>query len=180
MKRPRMRPRFEVELSPAQREVLGIMRTRLGEGECPCRGVILEDQAEIRVRLEDEHFWSPVLSLRRRNEDGRQLLRGRFGPHPHVWTGFMAVYGVLGMIAIAGLMYGISQWMLGWTPWALGIAPLAVVIGGFVFGAAFIGQGLGSEQMYVLRAFVDRSLEAAEDPTASVPCPPPSARGGVG
>ena len=37
--------------------------------------------------------------------------------------------------------------------------PGAAVIGGFVYGAAFIGQGLGAEQMYELRAVVDRVAE---------------------
>jgi len=32
----------------------------------------------------------------------------------------------------------------------------------FVYGAAVIGQGLSADEMYELRAFVDRAVEKAE------------------
>ena len=42
-------------------------------------------------------------------------------------------------------------------------------------GAAFIGQGLGAEQMYTLRRLLDEVLEGGERGTASdAPSPPPT------
>lgn len=91
-------------------------------------------------------------------------LEGRFGPHPHVWTMFVAIYAHIAFLAIGGSMYGISQWMLHESPWALWLVPGAGLLAGVVYLSAFYGQGLGSEQMYVLRSFVADALEADEEP----------------
>ena len=74
----------------------------------------------------------------------------------------MTVYGTLIFVALVGIAYGWSQVMLDRTPWALSLVPGAAVIGGFVYGAAFIGQGLGAEQMYELRAFIDGVVRAGD------------------
>jgi hypothetical protein len=39
----------------------------------------------------------------------------------------------------------------------------------FTYGAVFIGQGLGSEEMYRLRSFVDDCVEGAERATDTAP-----------
>jgi len=41
-------------------------------------------------------------------------------------------------------------------------ARLAPVLAGLVWALAFVGQGLGAEQMYALRRFVDESLDVRE------------------
>ena len=70
---------------------------------------------------------------------------------------FMAVYILLAIIALGGLSYGIVQYTLGQSPWSLLVAPAAVAVFGFVYGATLIGQGLGAEQMYMMRSLVDRA-----------------------
>jgi hypothetical protein len=49
--------------------------------------------------------------------------------------------------------------MLGRDVW-LAVGALAAMLfgGGFSYGAAYVGQGIGSEQMYELRAFLDAAL----------------------
>lgn len=137
----------------------------LGE-HAVCSGTVFRKHAVLFMRANERHFWSPYLYLEAQLPDAEDedapaapRLHLRFAPHPNVWTLFMAIYGVLGMVGTLGLMYGLSQWWLGWTPWALAAAPAAVALIGFVYGAAFIGQGLGSAQMYELRALVDRASE---------------------
>ncbi len=38
-------------------------------------------------------------------------------------------------------------------------APVSLALIAFVYGAAFIGQGLSVDQMYALRAFVERVVQ---------------------
>ena len=75
----------------------------------------------------------------------------------------MAVYIFLAIVALAGLTYGIVQYTLEQAPWSLWIMPAAVALFGFVYGATLIGQGLGAEQMYIMRSVVDRACVEALD-----------------
>jgi hypothetical protein len=76
----------------------------------------------------------------------------------------MFVYAVLGLGATLALMLGFAQLTLGTPPWALlaSVAGLALI--GFVYGGAFIGRGLGSDQMIVIRLFLDHALQGPADP----------------
>ena len=48
-----------------------------------------------------------------------------------------------------------------WPMWA---APAAAALIAFIYGAAFIGQGLSGEEMFVLRAFVECSVRDCQRP----------------
>lgn len=106
---------------------------------------------------ESRTFWSPYLNLEVEDEPDGSAIRGRFSPHPNVWTLFMGVYILLAIAALAGLSYGIVQFTLGQTPWAFFVAPAAATLFGFVYGATLIGQGLGAEQMYRMRSLIDQA-----------------------
>ena len=154
-----MRPEFDLQVEDPL-SFLVLLKKAL-PGHARCAGQVFKNHAVIRMRDEVRHFWSPYLYLEARLPDEygeveTPSLRGRFAPHPNVWTLFMAIYGLLSLSAIAGLMYGASQWWLGWTPWGFTIVPAAVLLFAFVYGAAFIGQGLGAEEMYELRSFVEQ------------------------
>lgn len=73
----------------------------------------------------------------------------------------MVAYGLLALVGVAAMMLGVSQWLVEQPPWALLLVPGAAALAAFVYGAAFIGQGLGAEQMYTLRSLVDQAVEAA-------------------
>jgi len=75
----------------------------------------------------------------------------------------MAVYGVLIMISLAGLVYGFAQLTVDETPWTMLAAPACLAPGAFVYGASLIGQGLTQDEMFALRVCVER-LARGEDP----------------
>jgi len=167
-----MRPRFEFQL-PVSREIwLDALQSALASDPSSLRGQVFRKHAVVQMCTAEQTFWSPYLDLEVEDEPDGTAIRGRFSPHPNVWTMFMAVYILLGIIALGGLSYGIVQYTLGQAPWALGIAPAAVALFGFVYGATLIGQGLGAEQMYTMRSLVDRAcmnaLETRVDDAAKV------------
>jgi len=130
-----------------------------------CIGTVSREHAVLHVRSEDEHFWSSHLEVEAQLPDPedelapeRPQIHGRFAPHPNVWMMFVCIYGLLGTIGIAGLVYGMSPTWLHQTPWALAATPAAVALIGFPYGATFIGQGLGAAQMYELRTLLDRAV----------------------
>jgi hypothetical protein len=149
-----MRPRFAVEL-PEGEQFLDTLREHLKAEDAPCNGQVFRRHAMLQMPKRARHLWSPHLNLEVREYDEKHTLHGRFSPHPDVWTGFMAIYGVLLMIALGGLVLGLAQVTLGSGPWGLTLTPAALAMGAFVYGAAFIGQGMSAGQMYELRSFVD-------------------------
>jgi hypothetical protein len=42
-------------------------------------------------------------------------------------------------------------------------APVSLALIAFIYGAAFIGQGLSNEEMYELRAFVENTAREVRD-----------------
>ncbi|MCA8944127.1 MAG: hypothetical protein KDB80_16300 [Planctomycetes bacterium] len=125
-----------------------------------CRVCVFEGGAILRIRESDRHFWSPALHLHVQfGADGPEL-HGRFSPSSPIWTAFLASYLALGCIAVASACYGCAQLTVDATPWAFVGVPAAFVTAGFVYGAAFIGQGFGAEDMYELRSFVDHVAES--------------------
>jgi hypothetical protein len=83
--------------------------------------------------------------------------------------GFVAVFFTLGMIGLGGLMYGLAQLTVDETPWALAAAPICLGLIAFVYGAAFIGQGLVQDEMYSMRAWVEGLAKAAGAPIFPAP-----------
>ena len=163
MDEPRMRPVFTVPLDdpPA---LLDALKEVLERPDLRCTGTVFRKHAVLQMTEAEQHFWSPHLYLEvreRAEEAGAQepCMHGRFAPHPHVWTLFMAIYGLLVLGAIAGAVWGLSVWMLGQPPWALLAVPASLGLIAFTYGAAFIGQGLGAQQMYELRKVVDDAVE---------------------
>lgn len=154
-RRPRMRPTFQIRLEPDDTDILEHLRLRLDAGDTRLIGQVLDGHAMIKLHRDHRSLLSPVLNLELAEHDGDLVLRGRFSPQPNVWTGFMAVYGVLGLIGVAGLMYGFAQMTVDQTPWPMLAAPICMALIGFVYGAAFIGQGLTVADMCEMRRFVD-------------------------
>lgn len=150
-----MRPHFEIPLSDDGSAIFAALKHALATHGAPFIGDVLDTHAYLRMPRENRSLLSPNLNLQLIQADDGTLLRGRFTPHPSVWMGFMAVFFTLGMIGLAGLMYGLAQLTVDETPWVMLAAPISLALIGFVYGAAFIGQGLVAEEMYEMRAFVE-------------------------
>jgi len=158
-----MRPRFEFQLPVERERWLSALGELLQNDAGLLRGQVFRKHAVVEVRHGERTFWSPYLNLEVEDEPDGSAIRGRFSPHPNVWTMFMAVYILLAIAALGGLSYGIVQCTLGQSPWALLVVPVAVALFGFVYGATLIGQGLGAEQMYKMRSLIDRACVDALD-----------------
>ena len=160
--RPSRRPRFELVTAFAPEEVALRLKAVLVASK-RVRGIALVDRIELGVTGEEHHFWSPQLvAAVAPNEDGGARLSARFGPDPYVWAMYLLMYCTLILVTLIALVFGFSQWTLGMPPTALYVAPIAGVLAAFVYGASFVGQGLGSDQMYLLRSTLTEVTEAEE------------------
>ena len=157
--KPRMKPKFTISLGSQEEAVFHRLDQILRSKRYPVDGMVLKNHAFVQLPREKRSFLSPYLNLSLRKEKNETLLVGRFSPHPHVWTGFMAIYGFLAFLGLAGLVYGWAQTLMGESARMMWAAPISLAVIAFVYGAAVIGQGLTSDEMYTLRKVVDRAVE---------------------
>lgn len=170
MSHPRVRPVFEVMLGVGPEQFYAALREDLARDGVKCRGQVFAKGALLRMKDGEKRVWSPALHVQVEERErvgggsgsggigsggGGWVLKCRFSPSSPVWTAFIAVYLGLACAAIGAASYGGAQMILGVTPWAFWGVPVAIVVAGFVHGAAFLGQGLGAEDMYEMRRFVE-------------------------
>jgi hypothetical protein len=168
-----MRPVFEIPLPGIDgNAVLAEFAARIGRGDSGFHGSVHGNHANLRPPRAQRTLLSPYLNLELTERDGQPVLHGRFSPHPHVWTGFMGLYGILAMLGLTATMYGFAELTLGEGSWLLLGAPVAALLIAFVYGASVIGQGLTVDTMYRMRALVDAAVQTvAAAPSGLEPKP---------
>ncbi len=158
---PKLRPTFFIPLAVPGDAVMDALRDGLAAPDAPCVGQVLTRHAFVRPPRDRRTLLSPSLNLEIEDHGGSSRLRCRFAPHPNVWTGFVAVLAIIGLLGFAGLMWGFAQMTVKEPPWALLAFPASLLLMAFVTGASFIGQGLSATDMCQLRRFLDEILTAA-------------------
>lgn len=160
--RPRMRPTFEIPMKVDGTRTMARIKARLERGSTRVAGQVVGSHAYVQVPPDRQTLLSPHLDLKLVRRGEKVVLFGRFGPRPNVWTGFMAIYALLAMAALGGLMLGWAQVSVKEYAWGFWLAPAALALIAFTYGAAVIGQGLTQDEMYVLRNFVDHMVAGDE------------------
>lgn len=157
--RPSPRPRFEID-SPLSPEIVARRVNDFLKGTDDIRGIAFPTRIELAIGGADHHFWSPQLVAEVEElDEGGARLRARFGPDPYVWALYLLSYVALTIVTLLALAFGVSQVLVGQPPTALYAVPAFALLAGLVFGASFVGQGLGSDQMYRLRATLEELTE---------------------
>jgi hypothetical protein len=143
----------------SQRELEERLRERLAARRGSIVAVFVPDRVELVPHPSTTHFWSPQLMLQLEEREDGTHIQGRFGPHPPVWTMYVAIHAIGAFGTLGAGIFGLSQYLVGEPPWALWVLPLSPLLAALVWALAFVGQNLGAEQMYVLRRFLDDSLD---------------------
>jgi len=169
-----IRPAFRRQLPCAPAKVIRYLKRELVQLDAPCTGSFYDRHAILDVPSDDQHFWSPQLSLDFEPFDGGTLIRGLFAPRPSVWTMYVAAYAILGFSGIIALLFGTSQWSLGMEASALWVLPFAGLLAVLVYGTAWAGQRLSRDQMEDLRVFIDDALDNCALRRGSAPEAPAS------
>lgn len=162
MDRPKVRPTFAISLQEEANQAMDHLRERLktvehrdcthSKGRC----------AEFYIPEEERRLWSPYLSVQVEARREGSLLRGRFGPHPEVWTLYMFLSSVLAFFALIGLILGFVQWQSGMDAWGFWGAVLGLpgLLALYLISAA--GQRLSAHQMDELKGRLDPLLDGLE------------------
>ncbi len=153
------RPRFRLELAESPEVVKQKIETSFDSAGTIIKGKIVKDYIVLIIPDNEQHYWSPQLSLEIEPTNDGSRIRGLYGPKPGVWTMFVFIYSLIGFLTMLGLIFGFSQLMLKMEPYGLWIVPVGVGLMAGLFVISKIGQRLGMEQMHQLKDFLDEALQ---------------------
>jgi hypothetical protein len=154
----RIRPRFELWVPESPDAVQARIHSRLNDVRDICNGTTIPGHIVLKIEAEEQHFWSPQLSLNLEAQDEGTLISGLYGPNPNVWLLFTFGYGTIGMLALFISIFGFSRMSLGMSApilWALPVLGAAAV---GLYLASQIGQKLGAEQTFTLNHFFEEAI----------------------
>ncbi len=159
MSQPSIRPRFELLVDASCADVLERIEDRIEQSEST-RGWVSSPYAELRVRAEDRQLWSPRMSIHAEEVEGGTRLLCRMQPEPDVWTAYVAMWSIVGVVALGGLVFGASRWVMGSLPWGVVVgAPVVGLLCVILYITALIGQRRGEPQMVQLERELHGALE---------------------
>jgi hypothetical protein len=149
-----IRPRFKLIVKESPTEILDKIKNGISVEGSGVTGWTADRSAHVQTIEKERHIWSPQLTIYAEQIEDSTELRCVIGPNSTLWTTILFFYAVIGMGALLGLLWGLSQLTLGQAPQAFWLIAIAVVLTGLVFFMAKVGQKLSSDQMIILRDFV--------------------------
>ncbi len=154
-----IRPRFKIESSLKAEEVQEKIRDAINGENANVIGRIIPGYITLHMPPEEQHYWSPQLSLSIEELQNGSLLRGLYGPRPSVWTIFVFFYAVVGFAVLVISMIGLSYITLGKSAAILWFVPFLMVIFLSLYLVAYFGKKMGYDQIVVLHRFLESSID---------------------
>lgn len=153
-----IRPRFRVNVGLTMDEVKDKLSASISEKQEAVGGQVIHGHATITVPEQDQHYWSPQLTLSYEEDCEGVLLRGMYSPRPAVWTMFVLFYSIIGFASLIISVIGYSNWSLGQSAAILWAVPVLVLVFLSLYLASYLGQKVGRKQMIILHSFVEEAL----------------------
>ena len=155
----RIRPKFEAPVEKTSDEIIRIVNHGLELADHPFDSIEYPGHFIIRVKKENQHYWSPQLNLTFEDQDHGCLVRGRYEPHPNVWTLFVLLYLAISILILFVAILGLTRINLGMEAHILWILPILVATAAGMYLVSQIGQKLGAEETFDIHHFIENSLE---------------------
>lgn len=162
----RSRPRFKIFTDISRENYTEQLKKFLAEKSENYSGNVNNEAAIINVKTENNPYWKPCLALRTEidPEENSTVIRGIFGPTAAVWTFFMFlnfIFGILWMVFIT-IWFVERQIKSNDYPWALSASFVILFLLLSTFIAARIGKIRAKKEMQKLREFAEESIRTFE------------------
>lgn len=167
----RSRPRFKIFTDISREEYSDLLVSFLKAKSADYCGNVNNEAATITVKTEHNNFWKPCLALITNidEEEKKTVIRGVFGPTSAVWTFFMFLYfifGILWMVFIT-IWFVEKQIKSNDFPWALSASFVTLFCLAATYAAARLGQIKARKEMQQLREFAEESIKSFENDYAA-------------
>ncbi|MEE9439987.1 MAG: hypothetical protein V3V14_13350 [Saprospiraceae bacterium] len=155
-----IRPRFETKTKMTMDELYHSLKARLDMPDVPCSGRLRLGYIALFPNTEDKHYWSPHLSVTIEEVEGEdsRLLRGLYGPSPHVWSMFIFFYAILGLLTMIVIIIGFANRSIGDSGIILWAVPFLIVLIGSIYLVSYFGQKKGHDQLEIIHGFLEKSI----------------------
>lgn len=154
----RVRPRFKVETAYSVEEIVNQIKSSLKKEDSPIRGQVHVSNTTLFLPQEEQHYWSPQLSLSFEETEAGCVVRGLYGPRPVVWTMFVFFYSIIGVAILFISVVGYSYLSLGKSGSILWFVPVLLIVFLSLYLVAHFGQKLGHHQMVTLHKFMEECI----------------------
>lgn len=153
-----IRPRFKKRAPESIPEILEALKGVFEKEKAQVDGSIVHQHVTVKIPADQQHFWSPQLSLNLEETEEGTEIRGLYGPNPNIWLLFMFLYFFLGFVVLALLVIGISRLNLGLTAYILWAIPF--VLGGIfvLWFAGKTGKKIGHEQIWQIHNLIKPAI----------------------
>ena len=153
-----IRPRFHLQVNNSIEEVQQLVSITIKSNEFPCTGSVKHGFGVINILKQDQHFWSPQLTVTVEEVEGNTEIRGLYGPRPSVWTMFIFFYCIVGFSTIISAMVGFSNLSLDKPAGILWLTPVFILLFFSIYLVSNFGKKLGKDQLVILHNFFEKSL----------------------
>ncbi|MEO0789670.1 MAG: hypothetical protein AAFY36_13445 [Bacteroidota bacterium] len=125
------------------------------------KGSIVDNHIILDIVAELQHYWSPQLNFRvepSETDEDKSVVSGLIGPKPAVWTMFMFIYFVIGVVGFFISCLGLSKLLLGeYSNWLIAI-PVTILLLLSAYLVGKYGEHLAKDQMEILKQFVREAV----------------------
>jgi len=146
----KIRPRFEIDVKEPPETLYHNFLDEKKRGKGGCIIDAVPHHIVIKINQEDQHFWSPQLTLNIEDHEGGSKVKGLYGPNGNVWTLFTGSYFACGVLVTFISIIGFSRRSLGMDAPILWALPVLLGIIVLLYIGSQMGQKLGAEQMFDL------------------------------
>lgn len=155
-----VRPRFKIYLPNTIEDLTKKIKDSLRTPKVQCRGKVIHGHITLFMPEEQQHYWSPQLSINiEDNDEGEgSVLRGLYGPRPSVWTMFVFFYAAIGFAIMVISIIGFSRLTLEKSATILWFIPALCILFLTLYLVAYFGRKLGHDEMETLHVFLENAL----------------------
>lgn len=159
MDKMEIRPRFKHHSELTPEVVLQTLQEALAKEDTSVNGLVVDHHVFLRIPYEDQHFWSPQLSLEIEEAEEGSQINGLFGPRESIWLMYLFFYAFLGFAIMIVMIMGFSQLNLGLSARILWVLPVLLLLLLLAYITARTGQKLGHNEMDLLYNFYITSIK---------------------
>ncbi len=157
----RSRPRFKIYTTVSRTDYTEKLKELVNQTD-EYNGNINSETALITVQTDHNHYWKPTLALRTELDEEKQktVIRGVFGPSSAVWTFFMFLNFIFGILWMIGITLWYVERQIGSNDfgWALPFSFVMIACLLLTFITARLGRHKAKGEMQRLRNFAERSI----------------------